>query len=305
MEILPDEDSIKIAGPASVALGTFDGVHLGHASVIRAAKEAGLVTIVATFTRHPSEVLKNRRVKELMSTGLKEKSFEQLGVDALFYLDFESVRDMSPEAFLHGKILSRLNAAYVFCGFNYRFGRGGEAGPEELKAICSKYGAVGISLPPVCDGGEPVSSTRIRSLVEDGRMPEAARLLGRPFELYFEVVHGRRLGRELGAPTINQIIPVSHISPRYGVYASVTHVGGKAMPSVTNVGVKPTVGSSGVSAETYILGFDSDLYGRSVGVGLIEFLRPEKKFESLEALRRQIKKDAYSAGAVIDRYLKK
>ena len=302
MKIVHSNDNIDTEGSAAVALGFFDGVHMGHSAVIRAAKAAGLKTVVATFTRHPSEILKNRCVKSLMSAQLKEQIFGQLGVDLLCYLDFEKVRDISAEAFLRDIIISRLKASSIFCGFNYRLGRGGEAGPEEMQTICAKYGAVGICVPPVCKDGAPVSSTRIRTLVEQGDVAAAARLLGRPFELYFEVVPGRRLGRELGTPTINQNIPVSHVMPLYGVYASVAHVGGKSLPSVTNVGVKPTVGSSSVCAETYIMGYDCDLYGRTVGIDLVEYLRPEIKFESLEDLKAQINRDAKSAADIIDRY---
>jgi riboflavin kinase/FMN adenylyltransferase len=303
MRILYQENDIEFLEPTAVALGFFDGVHKGHTAVIHAAKAAGLRTVVVTFTQHPSEVLKDRSVKTIMSNQSKEKVLEQLHVDVLYYLDFKSVMELSAEAFLRDSIIKKLNAAYIFCGFNYRFGRGGEAGPEELQKICQKYGAVGVSAQPVCEGGAPVSSTRIRALIEQGEIKAAAELLGRPFEICMEVVHGRRLGRQFGTPTINQRIPQSLVTPRYGVYASVTHVGGEALPSVTNVGVKPTVGGRHISAETYIMGFSGDLYGKTVAIDLIAFMRPEIKFESLEALKTQIKSDADSSSAIICEYL--
>ena len=304
MKIVRFDDIKNKEVPSAVALGFFDGLHKGHAAVIGAAKASGLRTVVATFERHPSEILKDRSVKTIMSAGLKEHVFEELGVDMLCYLDFEKVRELSAEEFLQNCVIAGLGARQVFCGFNYRFGRGGHAGPEELRAICAENGAEGFFVPPVCVGGEPVSSTRIRALIEQGRVQEASKMLGRPVELYFEVISGRKLGRKLGAPTINQRIPASHVMPRFGVYASVTHAGGgEALPSVTNVGVKPTVGSSFVSAETYILGYKGDLYGKTVAVDLIDFLRPEMKFAGLGELKAQIGMDAAAAGEITALYL--
>ena len=288
--------------PASVALGSFDGIHIGHAGVIRAAKEKGLKTVVATFRQHPGKLIKNRNVRLLMGNARKEQIFEQAGVDELCYIDFKAVMDMPAEAFLKNCIINALNAEYVICGFNYRFGRGGAADAEELGRICVKNHIVGVTAPTVMDGGEPVSSTRIRRLVEQEKVTDAARLLGRPFEIYFEVEHGRRLGRELGFPTINQILPDWFVSPLFGVYAAIADIGGEKLPAVTNVGVKPTVGSSRVLAETYIMGYDGDLYGKMVKVDLMDFIRSETKFESLEALKAQIRADADTARKLLKGY---
>jgi len=134
-------------------------------------------------------------------------------------------------------------------------------------------------------------------------MPEAKNLLGRPFEFYFKVVHGKKLGRQLGTPTINQIIPDNHVLPKFGVYASVVFIGDKLNPSVTNVGVKPTVGSTYVSAETYIMGYDGDLYGQTVRVGLIKYIRTEMRFENLAMLKAQINRDALHAAGIAKHYL--
>lgn len=302
MKIIRQNDIVKIKGPVAVAIGAFDGIHRGHAEILRSAAQTGLTTAVATFSRHPSEYLKNRKAEMLTSAALKEKIFEDLGVDILYYLDFESIMGLSGEEFLSEYILKRLGATAVCCGFNFRFGHGRSCGTEELMEICRRYGAEGKIVPPVCEAGEPISSTRIRERIVKADMQAAERMLGRPFEFYLEVVHGRQLGRELGSPTINQNIPKGHIVPPFGVYASLTYVGGEALPSVTNVGVKPTVGSDRLSSETYILGYDRDLYGETIGVGLLEYLRPEKKFNSLEELKAQIGRDAGMAQKTAQRY---
>lgn len=299
MRIYGPEDKYDLNGGTSAALGFFDGVHLGHAAVIAAAEASGRPTVVVTFRRHPSAVLGCGKVGMLTSPEQKEEIFRRLGVEAVAYLEFASVRDMSAADFVREILIGRFHSAAVYCGFNYRFGRGAAAGPEELKEVCAGLGILGESVARVSVGGEAVSSTRIRRLVAEGEVRKAAMLLGRPFSIRFPVVHGRALGRTLGAPTINQIISEEYVYPRFGVYASKTHTEQGSYASVTNVGVKPTVGSDFVSAETYILGFSGDLYGRAVEVELTDFLRPERKFSGLQELKAQIAADAHQARSMV------
>lgn len=296
MELCRPGQLPETEGPTAVVLGMFDGVHIGHAAVIRAARETGLRVTLVTFTRHPASVLKNRRAPALTTPRQRERLFARLGVDVLCALDFSAVKDLSPEAFVR-TVLVPLRARYVFCGFNYTFGEGGKAGPDELARLGARFGFTAVPVPPVCDAEGPVSSTRVRVAVEGGRMEEAAGLLGRPFELEFEVVHGRALGRRLGIPTINQILPEDHVRPRFGVYAASVLVGDVWRGGVCSVGVKPTVGSNHVLAETNIFDYDGDLYGRRVRVALHAFLRPEERFDSVELLKEQMQRDTQNARA--------
>lgn len=294
MQIIGPDGHIEGTQPAALALGYFDGVHIGHAAVIRAALAAPGPTVVVTFRETAAAALKGG-ARSLMSDSLREQVLAGMGVDAVVYLDFPSVRDMGPEDFVRDIVAGRLRAGFVSCGFNYSFGRGGTAGPEDMARLCARCGVRTATVSPVCLSGKAVSSTYIRRLVEQGEMEQAAAMLGRPFALRFAVVHGRELGRRLGMPTINQPLPGTHVVPRFGVYAAAVPVNGHVYAAVTDVGCKPTVGSDRVQAETYLLGYSGDLYGREVTVELLHFLRPEKRFGSVEALGRQMRQDARQA----------
>ena len=298
MKILLPDEPFQPDRPTALALGCFDGVHIGHAAVIRAAIETGQMSAVVTFRQPPAALLKSDGAQTLMTDALREKVLDEMGLDALIYLDFPSVRNLSPEAFIRDILMEKFRAAAVFCGFNYRFGKGAAAGPQELMEICARLGIRGVRIDPVCVGGRPVSSTRIRALVTQGKMEQVAQMLGRPFSLCLPVIHGHMLGRRLGAPTINQRIPAGHIVPRFGVYASAVEAGGQKWPAVTNVGVRPTVSPDGILVESYILGYDGDLYGQEIPVEFIRFLRPERKFENTVQLKAQIRQDAQQAAGL-------
>jgi riboflavin kinase/FMN adenylyltransferase len=273
-------------------------VHIGHAAVISAAVSQKLQTAVVTFLHHPAELLLNRYVSEITCHEIKENVLESMGVDVIVYIDFEVVRDMSPAQFID-ILFSWFDVKYISCGFNYHFGKGALAGVGELSKLCMERGIVSGCLKPVCINDMPVSSTRIRALVSKGDVKQVAALLGRPFAFYGEVIHGRHLGRTLGSPTINQQFPQRQLLPRFGVYASVVHLDGKSWPAVTNVGVKPTISQNEeAGAETYIPGFEGDLY-RKLQVDIIEFLRPEQKFNGLDELRIQLTLDTVKALEII------
>lgn len=276
--------------PTAVALGFFDGVHTGHAAVIGAAaalaRARGLSAAVVTFRSSP------RGSALLMTEEQRREAMAALGAGALVELSFGQVRDLSPEAFVHDILRDGMQAKAVFCGFNYRFGRGAEAGTQELIRLCGRCDIAVQVLPPVCALGGPVSSTRIRALLREGRADEAGALLGRAFAVRAEVIHGRRLGRTLGTPTINQRLPAGLVEPAHGVYASYALVAGKRLPAVTNIGNNPTVGGTSVLCETYIPRFSGDLYGKTVEVSLRKFLRGEVKFDTLDEMKAQIMRDA-------------
>ena len=289
----------------SIALGCFDGLHVGHLAVLQEAlrgTQSGLTPAVFTFGARDDAMTAVKSAPELMSSRLREELFAKLGFSQLWRVDFHAVRNISPEDFVRKVLCTTLRAKKICCGYNYRFGCGGKGDAALLQKLGGECGAEVVVLPPVLLGEEPVSSSRIRVAVMDGEMEETSRLLGRPFTIDFPVVHGRQLGRVLGTPTINQPFPSGFVLPRFGVYASYAEVDGKRFHAVTNVGVKPTVGAEAPLAETYIAGFSGNLYGRRVPVCLMKFLRPEQKFESLEALKSQILSDAASSAEILQAY---
>lgn len=277
---------------AAVSLGFFDGLHRGHLAVLNAmkAKADGLSTAVFTFstdTLRPASKTNQR----LMSDEARDKLLKNFGVDYIIEPEFESIRDMSPEQFAKSFLADKLHAKKVFCGEDFRFGKKAAAGAEDLRVLLAGTAEV-IIVPTLAENNESISTTRIRSLILEGDIAKANELLGRPFAIDFAVEHGRKLGRTLGLPTINQAFPENFTVPKFGVYASFTEVGGIKHASITNVGVKPTVGSSHVLAETYINDFSGDLYGKRVTVGLVKFIRGEIKFADVKELKAQIDKDS-------------
>ena len=293
-------EALERQAPSSLALGAFDGLHRGHMAVIHAACAPGkggevLSPAVFTFRSSPSG-------NSAVLTGRdKERILAHSGVETLYSLEFQEVRDWEAEAFVRQVLFQRCNARRLCCGQDFRFGRGARGDVALLRQLCCQAGVELYVVPPVTDSGEKVSSTRIRKAVEEGDIPTANRLLGRPFGFSLEVIHGNHIGTGLGTPTINQAIPEGFVLPRFGVYASWCRVGGQYFYGVTNVGLKPTVGSDRVLAETWLPEFSGDLYGKRVRVFLLEFLRPEKKFASLEELKAAIQENARQAKAVTRR----
>ena len=211
---------------------------------------------------------------------------------------------MEPEQFVQEILIQKLRASHVCCGRDFRFGRKAAAGITELAALCKPFGVVVDPIEDVIVDGQRVSSTWIRSLLGQGNVKKAAALLGRPFGYDFQVTEGKHLGRKLDFPTINQPIPPQFVTPCKGVYASAAYVQGHWRPAVTNVGLRPTVEhSNALNSETYICGFSGNLYGKRVPVRLMEFLRPEQKFDSIETLRRQICKDTLQAKKLAEKFL--
>ncbi len=221
----------------------------------------------------------------------KEAVLEELGVEEVICPPFETFRSMTPEQFVQGFLGETLHARVLVCGFNYHFGRGGQAGVEELRALCAPLGIQVEALPPVLWQGEVVSSTRIRQCIREGQIEEAAAMLCAPFTLAAEVVHGKGLARTLSWPTINQLFPPDFTIPRRGVYWSQVEIGGRRWNGITNVGIKPTLHETNLTMETYILDYKGDLYGQELSVALLRFLRPESQFASVQALSQRILAD--------------
>lgn len=276
----------------SVALGLFDGLHPGHRQVILAAMQGigdEVSRCVYTFDR---ATVTTKATSGALCTPEEEAALlTAMGVDELILADFSAVRHLTPEAFVREVLHEGLHAVKVTCGFNYRFGAKGAGDAALLTRLCADYGIAVTVVPEVDADGLAVNSTAIRQAIADGDMPLARRLLGRPYRLQVTVTEGQHLGRTLGLPTINQVLPAHLCHPHFGVYASCVQIGTAVYPAVTNVGVRPTVGADAPLAETYILDYDGDLYGTTPTVYPLHYLRQEQTFPSLEALKEQVQRD--------------
>lgn len=285
-----------------VALGNFDGLHKGHMSVINSAlkmaEELSATPYALIFKEHPLLLLKGASPASLFTDDMRSQVFKEIGITPC-KLSFTDIMNMSPEEFFETILLKRMCAVGVCCGFNYTFGKGGEGTPALLKKLCDDHG-VKFSISPELDfEGEAISSSRIRKAIEDGEIEKANVMLGRPFTYKQKVVDGDKRGRTMGTPTINQYLSPELVEPKHGVYMSKTTVNGKKFYSITNIGVRPTVGVGPTDCETYILDFSGDLYGKYVEVSLLHFLREEKKFESLSALEEQIMADTLEVRKIV------
>ena len=295
--------------PSTVlALGNFDGVHLGHRALlretVRKASELGAIPGVWLFRAPPTDFLRDPPTPHLSTLTDKLEIFHSLGIKLAFVADFKAIGSLSPELFVRNILIKACHCCHAVCGFNYSFGFKGAGDPALLRSLFD--GAVS-EIPPVRIGGIPVSSTRIRSLLFDGDVQAASELLGRNYFFRSPVLHGKALGRTLTFPTINQNFPSSSVIPKSGIYAVTVHVEGEqtTLSGVANVGSRPTVEKSGhTNCETYILDFSGDLYGRSVEIGFIKRLRDERKMSGIEELKAAIKNDANAAREFFKAYQK-
>lgn len=279
----------------AVTLGSFDGLHNGHMEVIACAFEMqqkhGLSPLVLLFDKHPMLAVAGKAPDMILQNELRDALLEETGAGKRI-ISFTEIKDMSCREFFEKILINELNAGGICCGWNYRFGKNNEGGTETLKALCAEYSIELKITPPVEFGGEAVSSTRIRRAIENGDIPVANAMLGREFSYSLTVVSGQHRGRLIGAPTINQRFENGFVKPKKGVYASVTVVEGREYPSVTNIGLRPSFENEDFRSETCILGFRGNLYGEKIEVKLLQYLREEIKFDSVDALSAQIHKDA-------------
>lgn len=278
------------------ALGFFDGVHLGHQALLQTcrelARELDGFTGAVTFDTHPEILTAHKAPRLINRVEDRNQLLCNLGVERLCTLPFdEHIRTMPWQDFFR-LLLEEYSAAGLVCGDDFRFGYRGEGNALLLQQACREAGIPCRIVPEQVLDGERISSTRIRNLLEQGDMEGAVRLLGHPHVLSGTVVSGRKLGRTIGVPTANLRLPEHLAQPKYGVYACSAHVDGHIYPSVTNIGTRPTVEGHHVTVESWLLGFEGDLYGKELKLEFHKFLRPEEKFGSLEELKTQIHTDA-------------
>ncbi|CAM3073999.1 bifunctional riboflavin kinase/FAD synthetase [Filibacter tadaridae] len=292
----------------SLAVGFFDGLHKGHQSVIyeakRKAKELGLKSAVMTFDPHPSHLFGGgeHKVGYITQQPEKVRLLRAMGIDALFVVTFDwSLASLSPQQFID-IFIKGLNVKHVTAGFDFSFGSKGAGTMVEMAALSEDmYGTTIVE--KVTDGGEKVSSTRIRQLLSEGNVEETATLLGRSFRTVGNVVHGEKRGRLLGFPTANVEPDKDTVLPANGVYAVRFSFDGKTLDGVSSVGVKPTFHNPGdiqAVVEVHVLDFDGDLYDKEVAVDWIAYLRPELAFKSAEALIEEMENDKKRAKEVLN-----
>ncbi len=272
----------------AVALGTFDGLHTAHRMVLDLPNDYKRVAVV--FKIPPKMVIYNN--SELIIPFLKKCEYlKEIGFDEIVALDFPKVKDTSPEEFLN-YLKNDIGADFISCGFNYNFGKNGSGNTETLKAFCKENDIkLCIAKPYILENGVTLSSSYIRSLLKNGEVGAANEFLYKPFSFTAEVLQGDKRGRTIGFPTINQKYPEHLVKLRFGVYKTKVLFNGKEYNGITDIGIRPTYETDFIISETFIKDFSGDLYGKEVTIIPVKFFRDEKKFLSLDELKKQIELD--------------
>lgn len=280
-----------------LALGFFDGVHLGHGGLLRKtralADRMDVRAAALTFAAHPDALLSGAPVSLLNTPEERAQLMRSLyGIDEVYILPFDrDVMRQTWQDFFTCTVRGLCHARAVVCGHDFRCGAGGEGTPDRLRARCVQEGMTFCCIPEIRLEGKTVSSTLIRTLLQEGQAEKAARFLGHPHLMSGTVVQGKQLGRRLGFPTANLRLHPDILLPKYGVYAGDAYVDGLHSPAVVNIGCRPTVDGGAASVEAWLPRFSGDLYGRRMWLALRTFLRPEEKFPDLAALRAAVLRD--------------
>jgi riboflavin kinase/FMN adenylyltransferase len=305
MKIIANTTEFNISEKTAVAIGKFDGFHRGHQKLLGKLvklKEKGLKTVVFTFVPSPAAFFSKEPVKDLSTIAEKRRIFEKAGVDYLIeYPFYQEIADTEPVSYIKDVLVDRINAKCIVAGDDVSYGKGGKGDYKLLEEKADEYGYEVIIIEKVLYEGREVSSTFVRDEVKGGNMELVTSLLGTPYHVGGEIIHGRKLGRTIGMPTVNQLPPSEKLLPPNGVYYSYVYLHSKKgdMPydgekilSITNIGTKPTVDNNLVmGVETYLYDFDYDVYGDEMEVYLLKHKRPEMKFENVESLKRQMALD--------------
>ena len=287
------------------ALGFFDGVHVGHQALLAACRELadqeGAVAGVVTFTAHPDTLVLGRTPALINTPADRNMLLRQYHIDTVLELPFDrALMTMSWQDFIR-MLFTEHHGAGIVCGSDFRFGHKGEGTADILQQYCKASGRPCTVVPEQTLDRITVSSTYIRTLLENGNMAQAVRFLGHPHILTGRVISGRQLGRTIGVPTANLSLPKGVVCPQYGVYACKAHVENSEYLAVTNIGTRPTVEGDHVTVEAFLLDFAGDLYGKNICLHFYEFLRPEKKFDSLEDLQAEIQKNIVQTRKVFEK----
>ncbi|SHI00019.1 bifunctional riboflavin kinase/FAD synthetase [Sporanaerobacter acetigenes] len=297
MKIIKYEKNNTINAKTAVALGNFDGLHIGHQklieTMIKESRIKKLKSSVLLFNNHTKTVLNNVKAPEILTTNeQKTELLESLGLELIYSMDFNAeIMKLSPEEFVKKILIDRLNAKLVVVGFDYKFGYKATGDSEVLKQLGKNYGFEVIIIGPVYSGDNIVSSTLIRDLLKKGKVKEASELLGRPFTMNGKVISGEKRGKSMGFPTANLSIEYNYLIPKFGVYKTKTVVNNKEYLSLTNVGTNPTFDEAKIHIETHILDFNENIYGEKISIKYLDFIREEIKFNTKGELMVQVKND--------------
>ncbi|MCH9046675.1 MAG: riboflavin biosynthesis protein RibF [SAR324 cluster bacterium] len=298
--------NFEAPGPhqAVLTIGNFDGVHIGHQAlirqVVRDARQMGVQCALLTFQPHPQSVLQAHPPPIITSIAMRRRLFQQLGLDAAFFIPFtREFARKSPETFVRQYLLAYFRIKKLIVGFDFQFGHERRGSAEILRGLSEEFGFQFEIFPQVSLGEEKVSSSNIRAALAEADFARAERLLGRPFSVLEEVQRGEQRGRGIGFPTVNQV-PAEPLPLSFGVYASRVIVQERTYGAVSNYGVKPTVGTDKPLLESYLFDFDGQIYGELAEVFPLRQLRSERKFPSLDALKRQIAVDRDGALSYLD-----
>ena len=294
-----DVQNVKPAKSA-IAIGKFDGIHIGHQALLQCIidkKKENMLAVVFTFSPSPEEFFKGQLLPAIDTPDEKRQNFEKMGVDILieYPLTKESAA-ISPQAFMEDILYRGLNAGYVVSGTDLSFGNKGLGNSAMLQEFSLQKEFCYEMFDKVCVDGKEVSSTAVRDAIVKGDMRLTCRMLGREYCIGGEVVHGKALGRTIQMPTINIVPAKQKLLPPSGVYATITSIDGKEYYGVTNIGCKPTVSNEmKIGVETHLFDFEKDVYGKKVVTKLIQFIRPEKKFDNIDDMLTGIQQDCILA----------
>lgn len=296
MQIIAGTTDFKILRPTAVAIGKFDGLHRGHRELLQQilqTKKEGYLSTVFTFDPPPEVLFGKRQAREITTKEEKRIIFEEMGVDILIEYPLNEISAaISPEEFVRVVLKEQMNMSYLVAGYDLSFGHRGAGDAKLLRKMAPELNFDLKIIEKICENGREISSTLIREEVESGNMKYVTKLLGEPYRIIGQVVHGAKLGRKIGMPTINILPQKEKMLPPKGVYYSKTVIGNKEYKSITNIGEKPTVSNEKqIGVETYLYEFEQDVYGKNAIVKLVEFKRPERKFANLEELKAQMIKD--------------
>ena len=304
MLIIRKPTQIKASQPLALTIGNFDGVHLGHSKIVdevkNFAKEKNLLSAILTFEPHPISFFKSDRAKDFRITSLskKLKIFAEKEIDRTIILPFnQKIAAIKAEDFIEQILVKALNVKNLTVGYDFIFGQNREGNFQLLQQASKKFGFELNQISALKESEQICSSSLIRKFISEGKIVEANRFLGRNFAICGNVTSGRKLANQLGFPTANLLTKPHIIKPKFGVYKTLTFIPSleKKFPSITNFGVKPTIGGDLIPLlETHILNFDQNIYGKKIEVEFLDFVREEKKFGSLDELKEQIKKDLKS-----------
>lgn len=296
MKILKKEEFLQM--PTAVAIGNFDGVHIGHKILIETlkinAKYNNLCSLIFTFENHTTSIFDNK-IKYLTTIEKKIQLFKDIDVNFVYFQKFDKqFASLSKEDFIKKILLDRFNTKMIVAGFDFCFGKNKEGNPKILVELGNKYNLQVIIIPPIEFNNKIISSSLIRKLIEEGDVETARQFLGRNYSIKGKVISGQKIGSVLGFPTANIDYANNICIPKKGVYITKTLINDRSYKSITNIGLRPTVSGNTLTIETHIPSFNQDIYNLSIEIEFLKYIREEKKFDSLESLKYQIQKDIES-----------